>query len=276
MVEGVHFLAGENPGVIARRLLRTSLSDLAAKAAEPFGYFLMVAWPEHCDKTWRDAFAEGLAADGEAFALALLGGDTVATPGPLTLSATVLGWAPAGRTVLRSGARAGDRLIVCGAIGEGWLGLAAVRGAVADPDGRLARHYRLPQPLLSLRSALIEHAHAAADVSDGLLSDAGHIATASGLGVAIDLAALPISADALAWLAGQPDSTAARLALACGGDDYALACAVSPARRDSFMSAVAALGVAAVRDVGEFEASAGVRATFAGLPVEFSTVGWRH
>src|SRR5271165_5818881 len=114
MVEGVHFPVGERPDLVARRLLRTSLSDLAAKAAEPFGYFLMTAWPG--DRSWsdRDAFIRGLAQDGEAFGVALLGGDTVRTPGPFTLNATVLGWCPTGQAVLRSGARAGDVAVVLG------------------------------------------------------------------------------------------------------------------------------------------------------------------
>src|SRR5579871_4376638 len=93
MVEGVHFLPGEAADVVARRLLRTNLSDLAAKAAEPFGYLLMTAWPAGRGAADREAFAGGLAEDGERFGLALLGGDTVSTPGPLTVSATILGWA---------------------------------------------------------------------------------------------------------------------------------------------------------------------------------------
>src|SRR5580698_3736323 len=89
MVEGVHFLEGEQAEIVARRLLRTALSDLAAKAAEPFGYTLTVAWPPA--RTWDDrlAFVRGLQEDGQRFGVALLGGDTVSTPGPLTVSATV-------------------------------------------------------------------------------------------------------------------------------------------------------------------------------------------
>src|SRR5438270_6791369 len=73
MVEGVHFLAGEAPGDIARRLLRTSLSDLAAKAAEPFGYFLMTAWPPDRPAGDQRAFIEGLDRDGAEFGVVLLG-----------------------------------------------------------------------------------------------------------------------------------------------------------------------------------------------------------
>lgn len=263
MVAGVHFLDGEAGDVVARRLLRTNLSDLAAKGAEPFGYALMTAFPASKDTGWREAFARGLEADGAAYGLALLGGDTVSTPGPVTVSATLFGWVPAGRAVLRSGARAGDALLVAGTIGDGFLGLKAARGAVADPVGRLAAHYRLPEPRLDLREALRAHALACADVSDGLLADALHIAEASGLGVHIALEQLPLSAEAVAWLAGEVDQCAARLALATGGDDYALAIAAS----EPIAGAIA---------VGSFSAGAGVRVTFNGAPVELGALGFRH
>jgi thiamine-monophosphate kinase len=275
MVEGVHFLAGEAPDIIARRLLRTSLSDLAAKAAEPFGYFLLTAFPPGRDETWRVGFRAGLEADGRAFGVALLGGDTVSTAGPLVVSATVLGWVEAGRAVLRSGARAGDSLIVCGEIGDGWLGLLAAQGEIADPDGALAARYRLPTPLFSLKTPLLAHARACADVSDGLIADAGHIAQASGVGLTLELFDFPISAAAEGWCERQDDSTRARLGLATGGDDYALACAVDPADEAAFVAEVGALGVAA-RRAGRFDAQPGVRVTAHGQEIHADRFGWRH
>ena len=275
LVEGVHFLVGEAPDIIARRLLRTALSDLAAKAAEPFGYFLMTAWPADRDQAWRDRFRLGLAQDGEAFGVALLGGDTVSTPGPFTVSATVLGWAPQGRAVLRSGARAGDLIVVCGVIGDGRLGLLAARREIADPHGVLANRYRLPEPLFSLRQALRDHAHAAVDVSDGLIADAGHVADTSGLGLTIRLDQLPLSTEGRAWLAAQPDAAAASLALATGGDDYALVCAVAPTDASALIAAVEAQGVLAAI-VGTFDAASGVRVSHAGAPVTVERPGWRH
>jgi thiamine-monophosphate kinase len=275
MVEGVHFLSKEAPDIVARRLLRTSLSDLAAMAADPFGYLLLTAWPPGLDAGWREGFRRGLEADGREFGVALLGGDTVSTPGPLTLSATVFGWAEAGRAVLRSGARAGDSLVVCGPIGDGVLGLKAALGEIADPGGVLAGRYRLPQPLFELRSALRAHAHAAADVSDGLLADAGHIAEASGLGLSIEIFDFPLSERADAWRADQVDETEARLALAAGGDDYALICAVDPAEEASFIVAVEAAGVPS-RRAGEFEKAPGLRVTARGGELTPGRLGWRH
>jgi len=275
LVEGVHVLPGEAPDIIARRLLRTSLSDLAAKAAEPYGYFLMIAWPADRDRAYRDRFAAGLAHDGEAFGVILLGGDTVSTVGPLVVSATVLGWTPSGRTVLRSGARAGDRLLVCGPIGDGWLGLEAALGRLDDPLGALVDHYQLPLPLFRLREALMRYAHAAADVSDGLLADAGHIAEASGLGLTVQLDRLPLSASGRQWCAGQPDRIAALAALASAGDDYAIVCAVDAAEEDAFLAAVAALGIPAAA-AGRFDTSPGLRIAVGDQAVGAHRLGWRH
>ena len=278
MVEGVHFAADEKPGVVARRLLRTSLSDLAAKAARPFGYFLTIAMPKACGEVWQAGFRAGLAEDGDEFGVALLGGDTVATPGPLTLSATVLGWAAAGGAVLRSTARAGDALVVCGVIGDGWLGLRAARGEIADPGGRLATHYRTPRPLLGLRELLIRHAKATADVSDGLLADAGHIAAASGLGLSVELSLLPLSLSGAAWreAQGAEEEGRALLQLATGGDDYAIVCAVDAAEEVAFRTAAAELGVPAAA-IGHFTAEPGLQVRLRGTPLTApGSLGWRH
>lgn len=273
MVEGVHFLESEPGDVVARRLLRTNLSDLAAKAAEPFGYILMTAWP--AARPWDDrrAFIAGLAADGARYGLALLGGDTAATPGPLVVSATLFGWVPAGGAVLRSGARPGDALVVCGAIGDGVLGLMAARGEIADPTGALARHFRLPEPLLGMREALRAAASAAADVSDGLMIDASHIAEASGCGVSLDLGLMPVSTAAGAWLTLQGDRRAALLTLASGGDDYALVCAAKDG--EALVAAATALGAPAAV-VGSFTKAPGLAVSVDGERAQPGSLGWRH
>ena len=273
LVEGVHFLPGQPLDLVARRLLRTSLSDLAAKAAEPFGYFLMTAWP--ADRGWaeRDAFIAGLAEDGALFGVSLLGGDTVATPGPLTLSATVMGWTPSGGAVLRSGARQGDLVMVCGCIGDGWLGLQAVLGKLEDPTGRLTKHFETPEPLFALSALLRAYARAAADVSDGLIADLGHVARASGLAAVVDLEGLPLSAEAKTWCGNR--SAEARLTLATGGDDYAIVCAVAPADADTFLAGVRALGLVAAC-VGSFSVGSGVRVCFNGQTVDVVKPGWTH
>ncbi|MFN3514566.1 MAG: thiamine-phosphate kinase [Phenylobacterium sp.] len=266
VVEGVHFLAGDPLDLVARKLLRVNLSDLAAMGAERYGYFLAVAWPPPCGWPERQAFADGLKADGEAFGAVLLGGDTVSTPGPLTASLTLLGWVPAGCAVQRGGARPGDILMVSGPIGDGWLGLRAARGAVDDPDGYLAGRYRLPSPRLDLITALRDQASAAADVSDGLIADAGHIATASGVGLVLHLDRMPLSEAALAWLAEQPDRLEALRRLASGGDDYEIVCTAPP-------EAAAALGLTVI---GEVVAGQGVEVRLEGARIDPGPGGWKH
>lgn len=265
LVEGVHFLADDPPDLVARKLLRVNLSDLAAKGAAPYGYLLATAWSPAFDWPRRQAFAEGLRADGEEFGLVLLGGDTVSTPGPLTVSATMLGWVPAGRMVRRGGARVGDLVLVSGAIGDGGLGLKAARGEIADPEGRLAGRYRLPSPRVDLRERLLAHAHAAADISDGLIADAGHVAEASGLGLRLNLDLMPLSAEAKAWLTSQPDRAAALRALASCGDDYEIVCAAPAA-------AARALGMDVV---GEITAS-GLDVRVDGVAIAPGPGGWTH
>ena len=266
MVEGVHFPVGEPADLVARKLLRVNLSDLAAMGAEPYGYLLATVWPKDAGLAERTAFAEGLRIDGEAFGLSLLGGDTVSTDGPRTFSLTLLGWVPHGSALLRSGARPGDRVLVSGPIGDGWLGLEAVFGRIADPTGELTRAYRLPDPRLDLAKAARAHASAGADISDGLIADAGHIAKASGVGLELHLDRLPLSEPAKAWLAGQPNRAAALVQLASGGDDYELVLTAAPL-------AAAELGLS---EVGVVSAGEGMRVLVDGAPVEVAAGGWRH
>lgn len=266
LVEGVHFPWGEARDLVARKLLRTNLSDLAAKGAHPFGYFLAVAWPPESDLTVRAAFARGLEIDGAAFDVSLLGGDTVSTSGPMSASLTLLGWSPHGQAILRSGARPGDVVMVSGPIGDGGLGLAAVEGRGADPDGYLAGRYRLPTPRLDLREDLRRWASACADISDGLIADAGHVAKASGVALRLDLARLPVSPPAKAWLSGEPDRALALARLASFGDDYELVVTAPPA-------AAAALGLTVV---GEVEAGEGISVLYEGAPIATGPGGWTH
>jgi thiamine-monophosphate kinase len=264
IVEGVHFPMGERPDQIAKKLVRVNLSDLAAKAAEPFGCFLAVAWPSGFGPAEREAFAAGLGEDLRSFGVALLGGDTVSTPGPFTASLTALGWVPEGRMVRRAGAKAGDVIAVSGTIGDGALGLAAARGEIEDPDGWLAGRYRLPTPRLDLREALRGEASAAADVSDGLIADAGHIGEASGIGLTLDLDALPLSTAARHWLEQQPDRSSALIRLATGGDDYEVVATFSGSVPAGFTA------------VGEAVTGEGVQARGGGLAVQVPQGGWRH
>ncbi len=279
IVAGVHFLPDDPPELVARKLLRVNLSDLAAKGAEPYGYFLAVAWPSGTSRETRRRFAEGLKLDQDEFGVRLMGGDTVSTPGPLTASATVLGWVPAGRMIPRGGARAGDAVLVSGTIGDSGLGLRAAQGGLAELSAAdrdwLADRYRMPRPRLGLDAALREYAHAAADVSDGLIADAGRIAAASGLAIEIDLARLTLSDAASRWLDSQPDRIAALRDLATAGDDYEIVCTLPPDNAANFKAAAEAVGLTFTQ-IGVAAAGAGIVVLHDGAEVIMDRLGYRH
>ena len=224
LVEGVHYLPTDPAEDVAWKLVAVNLSDLAAKGAAPVG--VLLNYPLAGDDAWDRAFLAGLNHALLHFACPLIGGDTVSLPAgnPRILTLTAIGGdAPAPP---RSGARDGDALWVAGTIGDAGAGLAVAR-AGAGPASLLAA-YRRPAPLLAEGRLLAPIVHAMMDVSDGLLLDASRMAAASGLSVAIDLAAIPLSPDYRIYAGAD---RAARLAAATSGDDYALLFAMPPGAR---------------------------------------------
>jgi thiamine-monophosphate kinase len=269
MVAGVHFLPDDPPDLVGRKLLRVNLSDLAAKGAVPLHYLMTVSTPKDTPEAWFAGFAAGLAQDQATYGVTLLGGDTTSTPGPVSLSLTIIGHVAPGAAIHRFGARAGDEVWVTGTIGDGALGLAVALGRIADPTGLLLDRYRLPQPRVGLELAGI--ASAGMDVSDGLVQDLGHICRASDLGAEIDADRVPLSDAARA--AG-PDWVATCLT---GGDDYELLLAVPPDRSEALSRATARIGVAVTR-IGHFQSGPAVvmvrRAS--GEPLALTKGGWSH
>ena len=242
MVCGVHFLADEPPGTLARRLLRVNLSDLAAMGAAPDAYFLNLALPEDVDGPWLHGFADGLRSDQERFGVVLLGGDLTRTPGSLTMSVTATGHVPSGTAVTRSGAAVGDVVMVSGTIGDAVLGLEALRRGQTE----LAERFQLPEPRVVLGRNLRGIASAMADVSDGLIADLGHICAASRVAATVSAASVPLSAHARERLgSGEADLAA----LLTGGDDYELVFCVPPDREEAAAAAARHAGVA-IRRIG--------------------------
>lgn len=250
IVAGVHFLEDEDPALVAERLLRANLSDLAAKCARPIGYQLTLAMTAAQDAGWMEAFTGGLRANQAAFGWSLLGGDTVRTPGALTLSLTAIGDLAGSRAPRRGGGRAGDDVWVTGWIGDGALGLAVAKGEAGflPPDAAAAaeRKFRLPEPRVAFGRALgaAGAALAAADISDGLVADLGHICETSGLGAMIEAEAVPLSPGGRAAAAHDP---AWLPRLLTGGDDYEIVFTAAPEAADAVRRAGAETGLAVTR-----------------------------
>lgn len=242
IVEGVHFLPDDPADTIARKALRTNLSDLAAKGAEPAGFVLTLALQSH-DEAWLGEFARGLGEDIETYACPLLGGDTVSTPGPLMISVTAFGRVPEGRIVRRAGAQVGDLIVVTGTIGDSALGLAVLQGRLASSNEEpLIDRYRVPQPRCALARAVRDHATASMDISDGLAGDLAKLCAVSGVSAVVEAATLPLSAPAGALL----DAGVIGIeTLVAGGDDYEILCTMPEERVASFMVQAEEAGVAA-------------------------------
>lgn len=278
LVQGVHFL-DDPPATIARKALRVNLSDLAAKGAEPHAFLLALALPEGWTAAWLEEFVAGLAADAAAYRFPLLGGDTVRTPGPLTLAVTAFGLVPGSAIPRRSGARPGDRLYVSGTIGDGALGLLARREdprlrVDAEERRALVARYQVPEPRVALAPAVRAHASAAMDVSDGLAGDAAKLLRASGTTATLSLDAVPLSGAVRSAVAADP---ALRDLALTGGDDYEILCAVPFARAAAFEADAARAGVP-VTAIGTVEAGQGPPAWIdsAGRPHAFPAAGFSH
>jgi len=261
IVEGVHFLADDPPDTVARKALRVNLSDLAAKGATPAGFVLTLAL-RAADDAWLTPFARGLGSDAGLFGCPLLGGDTVSTPGPLTISIAAFGRVPAGKMVRRSGAKPGDRVMVTGTIGDAALGLDILKGgpvaaALADDAGARAMligRYRVPQPRNALAKAVRNHARAAMDVSDGLAGDLAKLCGVSGVSAVIDAPSIPLSPAASALLSrGTVDIET----IVSGGDDYEVLCTVPEDSFEAFVQAAGQAGVA-VSSIGVIVAGSSV------------------
>lgn len=279
IVEGVHFLPDDPPDTIARKALRVNLSDLAAKGATPAGFVLTLALRQASDE-WLAPFARALGEDAAAFGCPVLGGDTVSTPGPLMISITAFGRVPPGTMIRRDGAKAGDRIVVTGTIGDASLGLQVLKNQIAgeglDASSRdfLIQRYRVPQPRSALALAIREHASAAMDVSDGLAGDLAKLCAASRVSAAIEMAAVPLSALARTLLAtGSSDIEA----VVSGGDDYEVLCAIPENRWESFVAAAGKAGVQ-ISSIGKVVAG-GAMPQFLdpdGKPVTLKRLSYSH
>jgi thiamine-monophosphate kinase len=281
IIGGVHFFPDDPADTVAQKALRVNLSDLAAKGATPLGFLLSLALPKDTSEAWLAAFARGLGADAERYGCPLMGGDTDRTPGPTMVSIAAFGSVPHGRMVLRSGAKAGDRVVVTGTIGDAALGVTlrrdknlAERLVLAPPlRDHLSARYLLPEPRNALAEAIRLHASAGMDVSDGLVGDLAKLCRASGIAAEVDAALVPLSAAGRAVLAAQP---ALLETVLTGGDDYEIVCTLAPEQLAPFQAAAQGAGVP-VTAIGTVRAGEGVRFLGAdGKPLTFARASFSH
>ena len=271
LVAGVHYPEPADPASLGHRALAVNLSDLAAMGARPAWALLALTLPR-ADPAWLAEFAAGLDGLARAHDVALVGGDT--TRGPLCVTVTLLGHVPGDSALRRAGAAPGDVLFVSGTPGDAAAGLALEQGRLAatpEASAYLRERFLRPQPRVALGERLRGHASACIDVSDGLLADAGKLAAASGVGLALEWEALPLSASLRAALGVE---RARELALT-GGDDYELCFAVHPER-------VATLSVElppqrwGYTRIGTLRAAPGAVVEREGTVMEFSQSGYEH
>ena len=234
LVEGVHFLAADPRYTVAQKLVRVNVSDILCKGARPSQALLSIAVPQSMSEQNFADFCGGLAADLSLWEVALVGGDTVRTNGPLVLTLTIFGECIAEGPANRSGAKPGDGVFVTGTIGAGVLGLER---AISGVEDHFSSHYRVPSiPPLAVADLVARFATSSIDVSDGLVADARHISEASNVSTELDLSCVP-------WAAAVGDSVDDMLHLATGGDDYQTLFTAAESDEDSLRQEAERCGV---------------------------------
>jgi thiamine-monophosphate kinase len=236
--------------------------------------------PAGTDETWLGAFAAGLGDDAARYGCPLFGGDTDHTPGPASVSIAAFGAVPHGKMVRRSTAKPGDRVVVTGPIGDAALGVKLRRDRGLAQRWRLTeaaaahleQRYLLPQPRAALAAAVLHHASAAIDISDGLVGDVAKLCRASSVAARIDVAHVPLSDAAGAALAAEPALLETALT---GGDDYEIALTLPPDKLAEFQEAAQAAGVA-VTEIGRLEAGEGARFMREGKALTFARASYSH
>jgi thiamine-monophosphate kinase len=270
LVAGTHFPDRLEPRAIGHRSLAVNLSDLAAMGARPRWATLALTLPA-AESAWIEAFAAGFFSLAERYGVSLIGGDT--TRGPLAVTVQVIGdqtHAP----LLRSGGQVGDLVFVSGSLGAGAGALDCFERAVEQrsPDeNALIDRFSFPEPRIDLGLALRGLAHAAIDISDGLVADLGHLCTQSGCGAAIDLGALPKSE---ALRSRYPDEVSQQLALH-GGDDYELCFSVAAADADRVREIAIGVGLP-VTEIGRLTNTGKIEGHVNGTSMALEAKGFVH
>jgi len=260
-LEGVHFRRDwQSAECIGHRCLVRGLSDIAAMGGRPMAAFLSLALPAKLSQRWVDRFFAGLLELANRHEVELAGGDTSQSPGGVLADITVVGNAPTGKALRRSGARVGDRIYVTGALGESAAALQLLT------QKKIRRRDIFPEPRIAVGEWLVKSGIATSciDISDGLSTDLAHICEESGVGAIVSAAAIPVHPSA-----GKLHN-ALGLALH-GGEDYELLFAA--ARNARVPAQIAGLQVTRI---GEITSASTVRLSQNGTTVALPPTGWEH
>jgi thiamine-monophosphate kinase len=268
LVSGTHFFPNVDPESLGHKALAVNLSDLAAMGASPKWVTLALTLPE-TDEIWLEAFSQGFFALADRFDVDLIGGDT--TRGPLSITIQVMGEIPKGLELRRSGASAGDIIYVSGPLGSAGLGLKIRQGLNSYEDDDCLRALERPEPKIILGTLLRGFASAAIDVSDGLISDLGHILEASHVGARIDFNHLPLSKGVHKYIQATHDYEMPITA----GDDYELCFTVPQAVRDNLERWLAQNNLNAFA-IGEIQATPGIEIYHQNERLHTTQRGYEH
>ena len=277
LVCGVHFRNEDKPEDVAARALRVNLSDLAAMGARPISYLLSLAVPADLSETWLECFVRQLARDQKSYRLNLIGGDTVVTPGPLSLTITALGEVSVGQALTRAGSKMGDKIFVSGSIGDASLGLRVLHGeldALTEAQAsELKTCFLRPRPRIELGQALVGTAHSATDVSDGLVADVGHLCALAGVGAHLSVSLLPLSKATRAVLDMKPNLLPDLLS---SGDDYELVFTAPEGARGVLSRISSSTGVT-ITEIGRIVETPGVLVFDSdGSKIQLLKAGYQH
>jgi thiamine-monophosphate kinase len=272
LVEGRHFFSDADANALGHKSLAVNLSDLAAMGAEPLAFTLALALPS-IDENWLSAFSKGLFALADQHNIALIGGDT--TKGPLTMSITVFGDIPTGQALRRSQAKVGDDIWVSGTLGDARLALSAMQGKLVletHAFNQAAVHLHRPTPRIALGMALRDVAHAAIDISDGLLGDLQHVLKQSNVGATLQADDLPLGE----ILKSTQTTTVCHEFALNGGDDYELCFTAPTTKREAVLHA-AKISNTPVTRIGQITAAREVKIlNAAGVALAISANSYDH
>jgi len=280
LMEGVHFdLAYFSLPQLGRKALAVNLSDIAAMGGEPLYTLLSLGWPRRRDVAGALALGEGLAQAAQEYGVAVIGGDTVASPAGVMVTLSLLGRVPRDEMLQRQGARVGERVYVTGVLGEAAAGLEILqRGLALEPDlhQALSQAHLDPRPQLQAGRVLAGQKLATAliDLSDGVATDLGHLCRASRVGARVPAATVPVSPRvkaAAANLGVDPLDLALK-----GGEDYQLLFTSPVEKTPALFQAFAQAGLPPPLPLGEIIPGAGVLLETAAGEKDITGQGFDH